>query len=124
LVLPREFAADLKKTRRRPRLDGISMSRNIVSAKARVANGGVYNPDSSHTGRYNNARSDGGQDVPVPDTTSASCIFSDATNRTIEAKLNRSGEARQAYTKYLELAPDSKEAPDVKKRLAALPRSP
>ncbi len=40
------------------------------------------------------------------------------------AKLNRSGEARQAYTKYLELAPDAKEAPDVKKKLAALPRSP
>jgi tetratricopeptide (TPR) repeat protein len=31
-------------------------------------------------------------------------------------KLSRSAEARQAYSKYLELAPDSKSAPDVKKR--------
>jgi len=39
-------------------------------------------------------------------------------------KLNRNAEARQAYTKYLELAPNSKSAPDVKKRLAALPPNP
>lgn len=32
--------------------------------------------------------------------------------------------ARQAYTKYLELVPDSMAAPDVKKKLAALPPSP
>ncbi len=40
------------------------------------------------------------------------------------AKLNRTAEARQAYTKYLELAPNSKSASDVKKKLAALPPSP
>ena len=33
-------------------------------------------------------------------------------------------EARKDYEKYLELAPDSKAAPDVKKKLAALPSSP
>jgi tetratricopeptide (TPR) repeat protein len=38
------------------------------------------------------------------------------------AKLNRYPEARQAYTKYLELAPASKAAPDVKKKLDALPQ--
>jgi Tetratricopeptide repeat len=36
-------------------------------------------------------------------------------------KLNRNAEARLAYTKYLELAPDAKSAPDVKKKLEALP---
>ena len=36
------------------------------------------------------------------------------------AKVSRITEAREAYTKYLELAPDSKSAPDVKKKLAAL----
>lgn len=40
------------------------------------------------------------------------------------AELNRNAEARQAYLKYLELAPDSKAAPDVKKKLDALPPSP
>jgi Flp pilus assembly protein TadD len=40
------------------------------------------------------------------------------------AKLNRNAEARQAYTKYLELAPASQAAPDVKKKLEALPRTP
>ena len=39
-------------------------------------------------------------------------------------KLKRNAEARQAYAKYLELAPDSKSAPDVKKKLDALPPSP
>lgn len=39
------------------------------------------------------------------------------------AKLNRNAEARDAYKKYLELAPDSKAAPDVKKKLDALPPS-
>ena len=39
-------------------------------------------------------------------------------------KLNRSAEARDAYKKYLELAPDSKAAPDVKKKLDALPPKP
>jgi len=33
-------------------------------------------------------------------------------------------EARKDYEKYLELAPDSKSAPDVKKKLDALPPSP
>jgi hypothetical protein len=37
------------------------------------------------------------------------------------AKLNRNSEARQAYTKYVELAPNSKSASDVKAKLAALP---
>ena len=36
------------------------------------------------------------------------------------AKLKRYAKARQAYTKYLELAPDSKSAPKVKKKLANL----
>ncbi len=36
------------------------------------------------------------------------------------AKLKRNAKARQAYTKYLELAPDSKSAPQVKKKLDAL----
>jgi tetratricopeptide (TPR) repeat protein len=40
------------------------------------------------------------------------------------AKLIRNEEARQAYTKYLDLAPDSKSAPEVKKKLDALPPSP
>jgi hypothetical protein len=40
------------------------------------------------------------------------------------AKLNRNAEARDAYKKYLELAPDSKSAPDVKKKLDTLPPSP
>jgi Tetratricopeptide repeat len=40
------------------------------------------------------------------------------------AKLNRSAEAREAYNKYLELAPNSKAAPDVKRKLDALPPSP
>jgi len=40
-------------------------------------------------------------------------------------KLNRHREpyAREAYRKYLELAPDSKLAPEVKKKLDALPSS-
>jgi tetratricopeptide (TPR) repeat protein len=37
------------------------------------------------------------------------------------AKLNRNAEARQDYAKYLELAPNSKLAPDVRKKLDALP---
>lgn len=40
------------------------------------------------------------------------------------AKLNRIREARQAYTKYLGLVPDSKSADDVKKKLDALAPSP
>jgi len=40
------------------------------------------------------------------------------------AKLNRNVEARQAYAKYLELAPDSKSAPAVKKKLEDLTRTP
>jgi len=36
------------------------------------------------------------------------------------AKLKRNAKARQAYSKYLELAPDSKSAPKVKKKLDAL----
>lgn len=40
------------------------------------------------------------------------------------AKLNRNADARDVYKKYLELAPDSKAAPDVKKKLDALPSSP
>lgn len=40
------------------------------------------------------------------------------------AMLSRNAEARQAYTKYLALAPDSKSAPEVKKKLNALPPSP
>jgi len=40
------------------------------------------------------------------------------------AKLNRAPEARRAYAKYLELAPNSKSVPDVKKKLDALPPSP
>jgi predicted RNA polymerase sigma factor len=39
-------------------------------------------------------------------------------------KLNRNAEARQAYQKYLELAPNSKVAPDVKKKPDALPPTP
>lgn len=39
-------------------------------------------------------------------------------------KLNNNAGARRAYTKYLELAPSSKSAPDVKKKLDALPKSP
>jgi hypothetical protein len=40
------------------------------------------------------------------------------------AKLSRNAEAREAYKKYLELAPDSKAAPDVKKKLEALAPTP
>lgn len=40
------------------------------------------------------------------------------------AKLNRNADARDAYKKYLELAPDSKAAPDAKKKLDGLPDSP
>jgi hypothetical protein len=40
------------------------------------------------------------------------------------AKLKRNADARKAYAKYLELAPESKAAPDVKKKLEALPPSP
>jgi len=40
------------------------------------------------------------------------------------AKLNRNVEARQAYAKYLELAPNSKAAPVVKKKLDSLPPTP
>jgi TPR repeat len=39
------------------------------------------------------------------------------------AKLKRYRKAGQAYTKYLELAPDSKSVPKVKEKLAALPPS-
>jgi tetratricopeptide (TPR) repeat protein len=39
-------------------------------------------------------------------------------------KLNRNADAREAYKKYLQLAPDSKSAPDVKKKLDALPPTP
>jgi hypothetical protein len=39
-------------------------------------------------------------------------------------KLNRNVDAREAYKKYLELAPDSKAAPGVKKKLDALPPTP
>jgi tetratricopeptide repeat protein len=39
-------------------------------------------------------------------------------------KLNRIVEARQAYTKYLELVLDSQSAADVRKKLAALAPSP
>ena len=35
-------------------------------------------------------------------------------------KLDRKAEARRAYTKYLELAPNSKSAPEVKRKLEAL----
>jgi hypothetical protein len=38
--------------------------------------------------------------------------------------LNRNTEALQAYAKYLELAPNSKATPDVKKKLESLPLSP
>jgi hypothetical protein len=40
------------------------------------------------------------------------------------AKLNRNAEARQAYAKYLELAPNSKSAADLKRKLEALPSTP
>ena len=40
------------------------------------------------------------------------------------AKLNRNAEAREAYGKYLELAPDSRSVPDVHRKLAALPPAP
>jgi len=40
------------------------------------------------------------------------------------AKLSRNAEAREAYQKYLELAPDSKSAAEVKKKLEALPPAP
>lgn len=40
------------------------------------------------------------------------------------AKLSRNAEARDAYKKYLELAPDSKAAADVKKKLDALSLTP
>lgn len=40
------------------------------------------------------------------------------------AKLQRNTEAREAYQKYLDLAPSSKAAPEVRKRLDALPSSP
>jgi len=40
------------------------------------------------------------------------------------AKLNRNAEARRAYNKYLELAPNSKSAVDVKRKLEALPSTP
>lgn len=40
------------------------------------------------------------------------------------AGVNRNAEARQAYLKYLELAPDSKLAPEVKKKLETLSTSP
>ena len=39
-------------------------------------------------------------------------------------KLSHNAEARQAYTKYLELSPNSKSASEVKAKLAALPTSP
>lgn len=40
------------------------------------------------------------------------------------SKQKRNAEARQAYTKYLQLAPNSKSALDVKKKLDSLPLSP
>jgi Flp pilus assembly protein TadD len=40
------------------------------------------------------------------------------------AKLQRYAEARKDYVKFLELAPDSKSAPDVKRKLDAMPRTP
>jgi hypothetical protein len=40
------------------------------------------------------------------------------------AKLSRNAEARESYKKYLELARDSKAAPDVKKKLQALAPTP
>ena len=42
----------------------------------------------------------------------------------VYVKLNRTVEARQAYTKSLELLSDSKSAAEVKKKLASLPPSP
>ena len=39
-------------------------------------------------------------------------------------KVNRNAEARDAYKKYLELAPNSKSAPDVQKKLDALSHTP
>jgi hypothetical protein len=39
-------------------------------------------------------------------------------------KLNQTSGAREAYKKYLDLAPDSKPAPDVRKKLEALQSSP
>jgi tetratricopeptide (TPR) repeat protein len=39
------------------------------------------------------------------------------------AKLRRDAKARQAYTKYLEFAPDSQFAPRVKKKLDTLSQS-
>jgi len=39
-------------------------------------------------------------------------------------KLNRTAEARQAYTQYLELAPNSKSALGVRRKLATLPPNP
>ena len=40
------------------------------------------------------------------------------------AKLNINAGARRAYAKYLELAPDSKAAPEIRKKLEALPPAP
>ena len=40
------------------------------------------------------------------------------------AKLNNNASARRDYTKYLELAPDSKAAPEIRKKLEALPPLP
>jgi Flp pilus assembly protein TadD len=45
-------------------------------------------------------------------------------NVTAREAYHANAEARQTYMKYLELAPDSKAAPDVKKKLAALAPSP
>jgi len=39
------------------------------------------------------------------------------------AKLSKEAPAREAYQKYLDLAPNSKAAPDVKKKLEALSAS-
>ena len=40
------------------------------------------------------------------------------------AKLNRSKEARDAYAKYLDLAPNAKSASEVQRKLDALPSTP
>lgn len=54
-----------------------------------------------------------------PQRTIAYPVLGDALTR-----LKRNAEARQVYAKYLQLAPDSKSAADVKKKLEALPHSP
>jgi hypothetical protein len=39
-------------------------------------------------------------------------------------KRQRDAQARKAYSKFLELAPNSKTSPEAKKKLEALPRTP